>query len=136
MPLQQAIQWPNAINASLDGTTTTAQVIIPFKGRHAVSFVETYNGDAVHTLVATLTLEISNNYDRRNPSQALWDNVSDPGILAWLTTDQTATPPGGKPNGTAGHGSLTIDPLRAGALRWTVTRTAGQGLYVLDVEME
>lgn len=136
MPLQQAIRWPNAINTTLSSGTTTAQVIIPFQGRHAFSAVESYNQDAVHTLVATLTLEISNDYDRRNPTQATWDFVTDPGILTWLTTASTASPAGGKPNGAAATGSLVIDPVRAAALRWTATWVSGTGSYKLDLDME
>lgn len=136
MPLQQAIQWKAALNAILNSGNTVAQVIIPFQGRHSFSAVESYNQDATHTLVAALTLEISNDYDRRNPTQATWDTVTDPGILAWLTTTNAATPPGGKPNGSAGTGTLVIDPLRAAALRWTATWASGTGSYKLDLDME
>ena len=136
MAYQQSIRWPNALNATLSSGNTSAQVIIPFQGRHAFSAIESYNQDAVHTLVATLTLELSNDYDRRNPTQATWDPVTDAVILAWLTTDKTGSPAGGKPNGTAGTGTLIIDPLRAAALRWTATWVSGTGSYKLDLDME
>jgi len=136
MAFQQSIQWKNALNATLASGNTVAQVIIPFQGRHSFSAVESYNQDATHTLVATLALEISNDYDRRNPTQATWDPVTDAAIVAWLTTDATATPKGGKPNGSAGTGSMVIDPLRAAALRWTATWVSGTGSYKLDVDME
>jgi hypothetical protein len=133
-----AVSIPNAINGSLSGAGSL-QVVIPFQGRHAMSLVETYNQDAVHTLVATLTLEISNNWRVEMPAANVrWSLVTDPTIATALSTDQTASPAGAKPNGTAstsGFG-LQIDPLRCSAFRWTVTWVSGNGSYTLDVECE
>lgn len=141
-----SIGIPNLINKTMASGADTTVVIIPFRGRHAFSLVERYNSDAVHTLVATLNLEISDNYEHpfsgdsalvtAAAARAGWDPITDPSILAWLTTDQAASPPGGKPNGTSGSGSLQIDPLRCGALRYTVTWVSGTGLYEAHVAME
>lgn len=125
-----------AINSTLSGGALTANVVIPLIGYKGISLLETFNGDAVHTLVADLTLEVSNNYDWANPLKTVnWDPITDAAILAWLTTDASASPKGGKPAGVAGTGSLQIDTLNFGALRFTVTRTAGTGLFVLDAKL-
>lgn len=122
-----------AYNGLLDGTTTTATIIVPTKGRRGGSLLWTWTS----TLVAGLTLEISNNYDVRRPADARWAQVSDPAILAYLTTDYT-TPTGGtgKPAGTAGAASLQLDPLQAVAYRFTVARTASSGNFAVDVKLE
>ena len=134
------------INKTMAGGGDTTAVIIPFKGRHALSIVESFNTDAVHTLVAALALEISNDYihpvdgDAANvtaaAARAHWDPITDPSIVAWLTTDASASPPGGKPAGVLGTGSLQIDPLRCAAVRFTVTYSSGTGLYIAHAELE
>lgn len=133
------------INETLSGAGSIVK-IVQFKGRHAVSIVEDYNSDATHTLVASLNLELSNNYEApwdgdptkitAAAARASWDPVTDPAILAWLQNDRTATPPGGKPISGAGTGTLQIDPLRCNAFRFTVTYVSGSGLYKAHLAME
>lgn len=126
-----------AIDQTLDGANASAQVVVPTIGYEAVSLVEKFNQDAVHTLVATLGLEVSDNYRWENPSHpdTNWDPVTDPSVLAWLTTDAAASPPGGKPAGIAGTGSLNLPDWGFAAFRFTVTRTAGTGRYHLNVRL-
>lgn len=141
-----SIGIPNLINKTMASGADTTVAIIQFRGRHAFSLVERYNSDAVHTLVATLGLEISNNYEApfsgdatlvtAAAARADWDPITDPAIVAWLTTDQAASPPGGKPAGTSGSGSFQLDPFRCGAIRFTVTWVSGTGLYEAHVAME
>lgn len=130
----QYTAWPTTPGtaATLDGTTTTTGgIVIPLLGYKAIGIAETWDG----TLTATLTLEVSLNYDRRNPSAARWITITDPSILTWLSTDPTASPAGGKPAGVAGSGYLAIGntQLPCAAIRWTAARTAGSGNYYLDI---
>jgi len=115
-----------AINATvLDAGTTTAQAIIPFGGKHSLSVTTT----SVGTLTATITAEQSDNYDSRRPTEARWAPMTDAAIVAYIAG-------GGKPAGAAlGPVRAQADPLRAKAIRWTATRTAGTGSYILDVSM-
>ncbi len=118
-----------AINAgTLDGTTTLQQAIIPFAGKHSLSLLWTWTS----TVVATLGIEVSNNYDPKRPTLARWATVTDPAIVGYLN-DGSAT--GGKPNGTSGVAFLQIDPLRAAAVRFTASRTSSSGTFTLDVGM-
>lgn len=133
------VAMPNLINGALSGAGTL-QAIIPMHGRHSLSIVETYNQDATHTLVASLTLEVTNNYntsDVGNPN-VRWALVTDASIIAALTTDQTASPAGAKPNGSPSTSGFyfQIDPLRCAAVRWTVTWVSGNGSYTLDGEAQ
>lgn len=141
-----SIDIPNLINKTMASGADTTVAIIPFRGRHSFSLVESFNSDAVHTLVATLGLEISNDYQHpfsgdatlvtAAAARAHWDPITDAAIAAWLTTDASATPKGGKPAGIAGTGSLQLDPLRCAAIRYTVTWTSGTGLYIASCQLE
>ncbi len=134
------------INKTMASGADTTVVVIPFRGRHAFSIVEKFNQDAVHTLVATLGLEISNNYEHpfsgdaalvtAAAARANWDPITDPTIVAWLTSNAAASPPGGKPDGIAGTGSLMLDPFRCAAIRYTVTWISGTGLYQAHAQLE
>lgn len=130
----QYTAWPltPGAAATLDGTTTTTGgIVIPLLGYRSLGIAETWDG----TLTATLTLEVSLNYDRRNPSAARWITITDPSITAFLTSDPTASPPGGKPAGAPGSAYLAIGnhQLPCAAVRWTAARTAGSGNYYLDI---
>lgn len=128
---------PGLINKTMAAAPDTTSVIVPFSGCHAMSIIETYNTDATHTLVATPTLELSNNWTDNMPAANVrWTQVTDPSITLFLTTDNAASPPGGKPNGAIGNASLQIDPLRCKAFRWTITWVSGTGTYQLDIEAE
>jgi hypothetical protein len=109
----------------LDGTTTSASAIIPFGGKHSLSVTTT----SVGTLTATIVAEQSDNYDSRRPTEARWAPMTDAAIVAYIAG-------AGKPAGGAlGPVRVQADPLRAKAIRWTATRTAGTGSYVIDVSM-
>lgn len=124
-----------AINATLSASPASANVIVPVTGYKGISLVEAFN-ESGGALVADLALEISNDYDpMRTHLTAHWDPVTDPSIIAWLTTDASASPKGGKPAGIQGTGSLQITDLNFAAFRFTVTRTAGTGLYLLAVKL-
>lgn len=114
------------INAPvLDGTTTSAQAIIPFGGKHSINLTTT----SVGTLTATVVAEQSDNYDAKRPTEARWAPMTDAAITAYIGG-------AGKPVGAAlGPVRVQADPLRTKAIRWTVTRTAGTGSYILDVSM-
>lgn len=115
------------------GTVTSQAYIVERRGRRGMSIVWKW----LSTVVAGLTLEISNNYDARRPADARWVQVSDASILAYLTTDYVSpTSGGGKPAGTAGSGYLQIDPLQALAYRFTATRTGSSGALNVDVYQE
>ena len=125
-----------AVNQTLSAGNASYAVIVPIIGYKGLSIVESFNADAVHTLVATLQAEISNDYEWANPLKvATWDPITDPSIVAWLTTDVSATPPGGKPNAIVGTGSIMFTDLDFAAFRFTVTRTAGTGLYVANFKL-
>lgn len=140
-----AIDIPNLINKTMASGADTTAAIIQFRGRHAFSLVEAFNTGSGN-LVATLGLEISNNYEHpysgdatlvaAAAARAKWDPITDAAIDAWLTTDATATPKGGKPAGIAGTGSLQIDPLRCAAIRFTVTWVSGSGIYLASCQLE
>ena len=126
----------NALADTYSAGNPTGNVIIPMIGYREISLVEDFNSDGVATLVATLGLEVSNDYEWAQPGKVVhWDPITDPAIVAWLTTDASASPPGGKPNGILGTGSITI-PLNFSAVRFTVTRTAGTGLYHCSVRLQ
>lgn len=118
---------------TLDGTTTSASAIIRLLNRRGLSLAWIWTS----TLVAGLTVELSLDYDDRRPSLASWIQVSDPSILAYLTTDYTSPTSGtGKPAGTAGAAMLQLDPLQAKALRFTVARTASSGSFTLNAKLQ
>lgn len=118
---------------TLDAGNPTASAIIKTRDRRGGSLTWTWTS----TLVAGLVLELSDNYDDRRPSEARWIQVSDPAILALLTTDYTTPTAGnGKPAGTAGAASLQLDPIQAVAIRFTATRTASSGTFVLDAKLQ
>lgn len=115
------------------GTVTSKAIIVERKGRRGLSIIWTWTS----TVVAGLTIEVSNNYDNRRPDEARWVQIADASILTYLTTDYVSpTSGGGKPAGTAGSGVLQIDPLQALAYRFTATRTASSGTWTVDVYQE
>jgi hypothetical protein len=127
---------PKVIAGALSGAGNL-QTIIPVNGRKYISFQEYWDG----TLAGTPQLWTSNDY--RDPgngdpvgiaaaeARAHWTLVTDPAITTWLTTDPSASPPGGMPNGAPGDGVLSI-PVVFAAIRWRLTWVSGSGNYTLD----
>lgn len=114
-------------NGTISGAGATQIVIANGEARSGVSL--TLTTDAGSTLAATLTLEMSDNYDFRRPSVARWATVTDATIVAFLGA---AFGTGMKPNGAAGSGKLQINPLTTCALRFTITWVSGSGVTHLD----
>lgn len=110
----------------VDGTNTTATVILNTYQKRALSLLWTWTS----TLVATPVLEFSLNYDPRNPDTARWTPDTDPGRTAFLAL---AGPSGGKPAGVAGSALMQIAPLYAAAVRFTITRTGSSGNVTVDM---
>lgn len=124
------------ISGALSGAGNL-QTIIPVNGRGRLSLQTYWTG----TLAATPQLWVSNNY--RDPGNgnaaqltaaeaaAAWSLVTDTAITLFLATAPTGSPPGGKPSGAAGDGTLVI-PVTFAAVRYRVTWVSGSGNFNLD----
>lgn len=114
-------------SGTLSGAGTTAIVIAVGESTGGISL--TLTADAGSTLAATLTLEMSDNYDFRRPSAARWATITDAAITTFLGA---AFGTGMKPNGAAGSGKLQIMPLVTCAIRFSIAWVSGSGLVHLD----